>query len=146
MMTGKPLPAPRKVKKSVFSQYPVGIEANGEKHNSEIQEKGEDVLEDAAPALSSPGIKMQIKGIGESRAVREQLLNSIVWKRKHLAPSIPIGKFSFGYQENTEGDMVPRGRPSAIVRVFAFNASHLTLICTLLPQKLSTKIEGRNSR
>ena len=54
----------------------------------------------------------------------------IIWKRKHLPPSIPMGNFSFGYSENsgmsffaagfrwqahdmnvTEGNLVPRKAP-----------------------------------
>ncbi len=39
--------------------------------------------------------------------------NSITWKRKHVPPSIPIGKSTFGYTEDDDGELIPRKPPVA---------------------------------
>ncbi|KAI9205575.1 uncharacterized protein BJ171DRAFT_580749 [Polychytrium aggregatum] len=36
---------------------------------------------------------------------------AIVWKRKYVPPSIPCGGSAFGYQENEDGELVPRIAP-----------------------------------
>ncbi|KAL2913221.1 hypothetical protein HK105_207223 [Polyrhizophydium stewartii] len=40
---------------------------------------------------------------------------AIVWKRKYVPPSVPAGRFAFGYQESPEGDLVPRKPPKRTV-------------------------------
>ncbi|KAI8586210.1 hypothetical protein BDZ88DRAFT_455189 [Geranomyces variabilis] len=37
--------------------------------------------------------------------------SKIVWRRKHGAPSIPPTRAAFGFQENADGDLVPRKPP-----------------------------------
>ncbi|KAI8922004.1 hypothetical protein DFJ77DRAFT_444919 [Powellomyces hirtus] len=37
--------------------------------------------------------------------------SKIVWRRKHGAPSIPPTRMAFGFQENADGDLVPRKPP-----------------------------------
>ncbi|KAK6091121.1 hypothetical protein MT418_008318 [Batrachochytrium dendrobatidis] len=39
---------------------------------------------------------------------------NIVWKRKYVPPSIPAGRYAFGYKENTDGDLMPRKPPKKI--------------------------------
>lgn len=39
--------------------------------------------------------------------------NRIIWKRKHVPPSIPIGKSTFGYTEDDDGELIPRKPPVA---------------------------------
>ena len=37
---------------------------------------------------------------------------TLIWKRKHIPPSIPVGSHIYGYRENLEtGDMEPRKPP-----------------------------------
>ncbi|KAJ3191071.1 Sperm-tail PG-rich repeat-containing protein 2 [Irineochytrium annulatum] len=36
---------------------------------------------------------------------------AIVWRRKYIPPSIPVGRSAFGYQENDEGELIPRKPP-----------------------------------
>ncbi|KAJ3107498.1 Sperm-tail PG-rich repeat-containing protein 2 [Physocladia obscura] len=36
---------------------------------------------------------------------------TIVWRRKYVPPSIPVGRFAFGYQENESGELIPRSPP-----------------------------------
>ncbi|KAJ3028763.1 UNVERIFIED_CONTAM: Sperm-tail PG-rich repeat-containing protein 2 [Siphonaria sp. JEL0065] len=36
---------------------------------------------------------------------------TIVWRRKYVPPSIPVGHSAFGYQENDTGELVPRSPP-----------------------------------
>ncbi|KAI8622554.1 hypothetical protein BC830DRAFT_439584 [Chytriomyces sp. MP71] len=36
---------------------------------------------------------------------------AIVWRRKYVPPSIPVGHSAFGYQENETGDLIPRSPP-----------------------------------
>ncbi|KAI9341973.1 hypothetical protein BDR26DRAFT_1006911 [Obelidium mucronatum] len=36
---------------------------------------------------------------------------AIVWRRKYVPPSIPVGHSAFGYQENDTGELVPRSPP-----------------------------------
>ena len=43
---------------------------------------------------------------------KKTLHGTIVWKRKHVPPSIPGGKYAFGYQENKDGELVPRKPPT----------------------------------
>ncbi|KAJ3244263.1 Sperm-tail PG-rich repeat-containing protein 2 [Chytriomyces hyalinus] len=36
---------------------------------------------------------------------------AIVWRRKYVPPSIPVGNSAFGYQENETGELIPRSPP-----------------------------------
>ncbi|KAJ3163518.1 Sperm-tail PG-rich repeat-containing protein 2 [Geranomyces michiganensis] len=40
--------------------------------------------------------------------------SKIVWRRKHGAPSIPPTRTAFGFQENADGDLVPRKPPKRL--------------------------------
>ncbi|KAI8852126.1 hypothetical protein BC829DRAFT_440870 [Chytridium lagenaria] len=45
----------------------------------------------------------------ESRGDRKK--PTIVWRRKFIPPSIPVGHSAFGYQENEDGELIPRKPP-----------------------------------
>ncbi|KAJ3126312.1 Sperm-tail PG-rich repeat-containing protein 2 [Nowakowskiella sp. JEL0407] len=50
----------------------------------------------------------------------------ISWKRKHIPPSIPVGRSSFGYQEIEDGALVPRVPPRKnpeLTAAYNFNSS-----------------------
>jgi hypothetical protein len=61
-------------------------------------------------------ILLQAQGLPSSRASAKNNIaqvNRITWKRKHVPPSIPIGKSTFGYTEDDDGELIPRKAPVA---------------------------------
>ncbi|KAJ3108100.1 Sperm-tail PG-rich repeat-containing protein 2 [Phlyctochytrium planicorne] len=51
---------------------------------------------------------------------------AIIWRRKYIPPSIPVGHSAFGYQENEDGELVPRKPPKRDVDpgpAYNFNTS-----------------------
>ncbi|KAI8924154.1 hypothetical protein BC831DRAFT_467076 [Entophlyctis helioformis] len=59
--------------------------------------------------------KSQGAGSGADVESAGQHVYKIMWKRKYIPPSIPVGRYAFGYQENVEGDLVPRKPPKKTV-------------------------------
>jgi hypothetical protein len=61
-------------------------------------------------------VARQAQGLPSSAGVSKNKVakgNRITWKRKHVPPSIPIGKSTFGYTEDDEGELIPRKPPVA---------------------------------
>jgi hypothetical protein len=70
--------------------------------NGEVQQKSEV----ASPKLH--GTRMLIIyrtkiTLPKKDSNNQQIISSIVWKRKYIPPSIPMGRYAFGYQENQQG-------------------------------------------
>ncbi|KAJ3008790.1 Sperm-tail PG-rich repeat-containing protein 2 [Thoreauomyces humboldtii] len=55
--------------------------------------------------------RTKVKRKSRSAAGSEGGRSKIVWRRKHGAPSIPPTRRAFGFQENADGDLVPRKPP-----------------------------------
>eukprot|EP00842_Homolaphlyctis_polyrhiza_P001036 jgi/Hompol1/1933/HPOL_005077-RA len=69
---------------------------------------------------SSRDPSSKVAGVGNkskdnTRAHHSMPFGTIIWRRKYVPPSIPAGRYAFGYQENTEGDLVPRKPPRKVV-------------------------------
>lgn len=93
------------MRKAVFNQVPVGVQ--------NLLVEAEPVPETQVqneypnqPKLS--GTRMLLINrtgipIPEKDNQNQQTISAIVWKRKYIPPSIPIGQYAFGYQENKDG-------------------------------------------
>ena len=101
----------KKSNKGVFNQMPVGVwdptinELEKQESPPEQSETNE--------ALQSKKMELNDKS-GLQRIPQKaqgKMIRAIKWKRKYLPPSIPMGKFAHGYQENEDGDLVPRKPP-----------------------------------
>ena len=61
-------------------------------------------------------VAKQVQGVlsfAEKNRKKSANGKKIIWKRKHVPPSIPIGQSSFGYTDNNEGELIPRKPPVA---------------------------------
>ncbi|KAJ3413396.1 Sperm-tail PG-rich repeat-containing protein 2 [Chytridiales sp. JEL 0842] len=72
--------------------------------------------EAARGALTSRSLKKRVS-VKKAESMEGRFIVSagkrakIVWKRKFVPPSIPVGNSAFGYQENEVGELVPRKPP-----------------------------------
>jgi hypothetical protein len=95
----------RKGQKAVFNQVPVGV-CEDEKSNQQIDTEPIKNTENTGQKLN--GTRMSLINrtgivIPQKHNNDQQIISSIVWKRKYLPPSIPMGRYAYGYQENKDG-------------------------------------------
>ncbi|KAI8913335.1 hypothetical protein EDD86DRAFT_244979 [Gorgonomyces haynaldii] len=110
--------SPKKVSKAIWNQFPVGVYdpemPKEEQSIHELMEEGEHVGPAAKkmPITDKHGYKIA------PDPQRLKMISSIVWKRKYIPPSIPVGQYAYGYQENGDGDL----DQSALITSFAEQA------------------------
>jgi hypothetical protein len=124
-LTQQPIPAPAEPLISI---------SNSVNQVSEIAEQTIRVIErtegySSAPiesvslSLNGPEARRLLKEATNSTKTKKDKSSKIIWKRKHVPPSIPVGNSAFGYQETPEGELLPRKPPK---RLEATEPSYLT--------------------
>ena len=88
-------------------------------------------IESVSLSLNGPEARRLLKEASTSHKSRREKSSKIIWKRKHVPPSIPVGHSAFGYQETPEGELLPRKPPKrreatepAYLTSFAEQAKH----------------------
>ncbi|KAJ3030142.1 Sperm-tail PG-rich repeat-containing protein 2, partial [Rhizophlyctis rosea] len=90
-----------------LGKVPVGG-VEGGRRGVEREEGGESgEVRDGAASARGIGV------FGKGRSVKGRKERTIVWRRKYVPPSIPVGRYAFGYQETKEGDLIPRKPPQS---------------------------------
>ncbi|KAJ3354669.1 Sperm-tail PG-rich repeat-containing protein 2 [Entophlyctis luteolus] len=82
------------------------------------QQISQDDSNGAKPDINTEEITTKVAKISKPKRVIVKSAEprpSIIWRRKYVPPSIPVGRSAFGYQENESGDLVPRSPPKRSV-------------------------------
>jgi hypothetical protein len=69
--------------------------------------KDEEQVEECDKGLNANGQSVDLE-IPSSLANHSKAKHKLTWRRKHLPPSIPTGKYVYGYEENEDGELVPK--------------------------------------
>ncbi|KAJ3303471.1 Sperm-tail PG-rich repeat-containing protein 2 [Kappamyces sp. JEL0829] len=83
-------------------------------HNSAPAAAEQEYMAGAETGVSSVipvSLVPQPHGETDASARSKKTIKTLVWRRKHVPPSIPKGSNIYGYQENNEGEMEPRKPP-----------------------------------